>query len=145
MSKLFTQKQKDFIHWYCLLNNATQSAIKAGYSKKTAYSIGEQNLRKLEIQEAIKNKKKKLVKKIEITKEDLVKRLNYDEKQGQKIYRDGERDRSQGIKISIEAISKMSEMLGFDAPTKIKDVTDDLENMSIEELQKLIKEKSKNL
>ena len=30
--------------------NATQAAIRAGYSKRTAYSIGNENLKKPEIQ-----------------------------------------------------------------------------------------------
>lgn len=34
--------------------NATQAAIRAGYSAKTAYSIGQENLKKPEISEAIK-------------------------------------------------------------------------------------------
>lgn len=34
--------------------NATQAAIKAGYSAKTAYSIGSENLRKPEVSEQIK-------------------------------------------------------------------------------------------
>ena len=44
-----TVKQKKFCEEYLIDCNATQAAIRAGYSKKTAYSIGEQNLKKLEI------------------------------------------------------------------------------------------------
>lgn len=44
-----TDKQKKFCEEYLIDCNATQAAIRAGYSKKTAYSIGEQNLKKLEI------------------------------------------------------------------------------------------------
>lgn len=44
-----TVKQKRFCEEYIVDCNATQAAIRAGYSKKTAYSIGEQNLKKLEI------------------------------------------------------------------------------------------------
>lgn len=36
--------------------NATQAAIRAGYSKKTAYSIGEENLRKPELKEYIEKR-----------------------------------------------------------------------------------------
>lgn len=39
--------------------NATQAAIRAGYSKKTAYSTGWENLRKPEIAEIIAERKKR--------------------------------------------------------------------------------------
>lgn len=44
-----TEKQKRFCDEYLTDLNATQAAVRAGYSKKTAYSIGEENLRKPEI------------------------------------------------------------------------------------------------
>lgn len=44
-----TEKQKKFCDEYLLDCNATQAAIRAGYSPKTAYSIGEENLRKPEL------------------------------------------------------------------------------------------------
>lgn len=43
MAKL-TEKQKKFADYYIELGNATQAAIKAGYSKKTAAVIGTENL-----------------------------------------------------------------------------------------------------
>ena len=50
------EKQKRFVLEYLIDLNATQAAIRAGYSKKTAYSMGQQNLKKLEIQKAIQAK-----------------------------------------------------------------------------------------
>ncbi len=44
-----TQKQRRFIDEYIITGNATQSAIKAGYSKKTARKIGQENLTKPDI------------------------------------------------------------------------------------------------
>lgn len=41
-----TEKQKRFCDYYVELGNATQAAIKAGYSKKTANKIGSENLAK---------------------------------------------------------------------------------------------------
>lgn len=41
-----TPKQKAFADYYIESSNATQSAIKAGYSKKTARAIGTENLAK---------------------------------------------------------------------------------------------------
>ena len=44
-----TPKQKKFCLEYASSGNATESAIKAGYSKRTAYSIGQENLKKPEL------------------------------------------------------------------------------------------------
>lgn len=48
-----TPKQKAFIHEYLVDFNATQAAIRAGYSKKTSRQIGQQNLSKLVIADEI--------------------------------------------------------------------------------------------
>lgn len=44
-----TGKQRLFCDYYIKTFNATQSAIKAGYSKNTAYAIGAENLKKPQI------------------------------------------------------------------------------------------------
>ena len=46
MSDKLTPKQKAFADYYIETGNATESAIKAGYSKKTARVIGQENLQK---------------------------------------------------------------------------------------------------
>lgn len=46
---LMTKKQKLFCDEYLIDLNATQAAIRAGYSPDTAYSIGQENLKKPEI------------------------------------------------------------------------------------------------
>lgn len=48
-----TEKQKHFADEYIKSGNATQAAIKAGYSKKTANRIGAENLSKLVIRDYI--------------------------------------------------------------------------------------------
>ncbi len=48
-----TPKQKRFVEEYLIDLNATQAAIRAGYSKKTAESIGHENLRKPKIAAAV--------------------------------------------------------------------------------------------
>ena len=42
-------KQASFVREYLIDGNATQAAIRAGYSAKTAYKIGQENLRKPQI------------------------------------------------------------------------------------------------
>ena len=48
-----TQKQRRFIDEYIISGNATQAAIKAGYSKKTAAVTATENLRKPNIKAEI--------------------------------------------------------------------------------------------
>ncbi len=48
-----TPKQRRFVEEYLIDLNATQAAIRAGYSKKTAKQIGTENLAKPVLQEAI--------------------------------------------------------------------------------------------
>lgn len=54
--KKLTAKQKRFCDEYIIDANATQAAIRAGYSKKTAYAIGAENLRKPELKKYIKER-----------------------------------------------------------------------------------------
>lgn len=74
-NKKLTPKQQKFCEEYAASGNATQSAIAAGYSPKTAYSIGEENLRKPEIIAEIKRLSQRATKarimKIEARKERL--------------------------------------------------------------------------
>lgn len=51
-----TNKQIAFVNEYLIDFNATQAAIRAGYSERTAGSIGHQNLKKLEISEEIERR-----------------------------------------------------------------------------------------
>ncbi len=53
MAKL-TAKQKRFCDEYLIDLNATQAAIRAGYSEKTAKQIGQENLTKPDLQEYIR-------------------------------------------------------------------------------------------
>lgn len=58
----FTPKQKRFCEEYIRDWNATRAAIAAGYSEKTAYSIGQENLKKPEIAAYIEEIQKDLQK-----------------------------------------------------------------------------------
>lgn len=53
MARKLTKKQQLFVDEYLIDLNATQAAIRAGYSTQTAYSIGEENLKKPEIKNSI--------------------------------------------------------------------------------------------
>ncbi|MDU2489647.1 terminase small subunit [uncultured Clostridium sp.] len=55
-----TQKQKAFADYYIETGNATEAAIKSGYSKKTARVIGQENLTKPAIKNYIDEKMEQL-------------------------------------------------------------------------------------
>lgn len=75
MANKLTPKQRRFIDEYLIDLNATQAAIRAGYSEKTAYSIGVQLLKKLEIQAEIQKRRNRLQNKLEITQERVLQEL----------------------------------------------------------------------
>lgn len=52
---ILTEKQKAFCEHYAACLNATEAAKKAGYSDKTAFAIGAENLRKPNIQEYLQS------------------------------------------------------------------------------------------
>lgn len=62
-------KQKLFCEHYLISFNATQAAIKAGYSKNSAYSQAHDLLKKPEIQKYLQSKKERIAAKLEITQE----------------------------------------------------------------------------
>ncbi len=56
ITQKLTQKQQRFVDEYIISGNATQAAIKAGYSKKTANRIATENLSKPVIKAAIEKR-----------------------------------------------------------------------------------------
>ena len=75
MSKL-TAKQQRFVEEYCSNGfNATQAAIRAGYSEKTACKIASENLSKPDIQSGIQQFMKSQTKKCEIDTQWVVNKL----------------------------------------------------------------------
>ncbi len=75
MEKL-SNKQKRFCEEYLVDLNATQAAIRAGYSKKTAYIIGFENLRKPKLEYHIQKLLKEISDKTMITVEKIVGRID---------------------------------------------------------------------
>ncbi|KCB33767.1 terminase small subunit [Bordetella hinzii CA90 BAL1384] len=70
-----TPKQARFVEEFLVDLNATQAAIRAGYSEKTAYSIGNENLSKPEIAEAIQAAQAERAKRTEITQDMVLREL----------------------------------------------------------------------
>jgi phage terminase small subunit len=70
-----TPKQARFVHEYLIDLNATQAAIRSGYSKHTANEIGAENLAKPSIRAAVEAGRAKAAAKAGITLEDHLKEL----------------------------------------------------------------------
>lgn len=70
-----TKKQKIFVDEYLIDLNATQAAIRAGYSEKTANRIGAENLSKLVIQREIQKRMNDRETRTKITQDMVVKEL----------------------------------------------------------------------
>jgi phage terminase small subunit len=68
---ILSPKQLIFAEEYVIDFNATQAAIRAGYSPKTAASQGERLLRNVEIQKAIQSVMKKREKRTQITQDSV--------------------------------------------------------------------------
>ena len=70
-----TPKQSLFVQEYLIDLNATRAAIAAGYSKKTAKQIGQENLTKPDVKKAIDDAISERGKRTEITQDRVLKEL----------------------------------------------------------------------
>jgi len=67
-----TPKQEMFCKEYLVDMNATQAAIRAGYSEATAYSIGQENLKKPELAQYVQSLMDKRSEAVEITAQNIL-------------------------------------------------------------------------
>ncbi len=72
---LLTEKQRRFVGEYLVDLNATQAAIRAGYSARSASAIGFENLRKPEIGAAICESQAERARKTRVTADDVLREL----------------------------------------------------------------------
>ncbi|MGR9076247.1 terminase small subunit [Rhizobium leguminosarum] len=70
-----SEKQKRFVAEYLIDLNATQAAIRAGYSAKTAQQQGSRLLSNVVVQEELARQQSKVAERLEITKERIVDEL----------------------------------------------------------------------
>jgi len=71
-----TPKQTLFVAEYLIDLNASAAARRAGYSAKTAFRIGQENMQKLAIQESIQKALAKRATKIELTADKVLSDIN---------------------------------------------------------------------
>ena len=120
-----TPKQDAFVKAY-LLNggNATQAAVEAGYSKKTANEQGSQNLAKLSIKEAIKEHQKAANKSFIWSKEVKLKLI---QEVAENCMDKDDSDKMNNPQAFMSAIKEHNLMQGDNAPI----VTDSTQDQSI--------------
>lgn len=127
-----TEKQKRFCDEYLIDLNATQAAIRSGYSEKTAHSIGAENLTKPELQEYIQKRLNEKEGALIAKQDEVLKMLtrvmrreeletvvvvckkhksNYDEN-GKKVINDEEEPVTVLIPTKVSDANKAAEMLG---------------------------------
>jgi phage terminase small subunit len=75
MKKKLSKQQELFTKEYLVDLNATQSAIRAGYSKKTARSQGQRLLTNVDIQELIQKEMDMRSERIEITADEVLEEI----------------------------------------------------------------------
>lgn len=97
-----TEKQRRFIDYYIEYADAKKSAIEAGYSKKTAKQIGNENLTKLDryIKEKLKEKESQRI----ASQDEVLQYLT-------KVMRGEEKDQF-GLDASLQDRTKCAELLG---------------------------------
>lgn len=75
MASKLTPKQERFVDEYLKDLNATQAAIRAGYSQKNAHTIASQLLGKSQVSQQISKRRKALELDCEVTRERVVKEM----------------------------------------------------------------------
>lgn len=81
MDKSLNDKQKRFVQEYLLDLNATQAAIRAGYSARAAHSTGHRMLRNAEISAAIQAAMQQRAQRLAITADQVLENLENARKQ----------------------------------------------------------------
>ena len=70
-----TGKQQRFVEEYLIDQNATQAAIRAGYSEKTAHATGYENLKKPEIAKALEKEQEARTERTRVDQDWVITRL----------------------------------------------------------------------
>lgn len=125
-------KQRRFTEEYLKDLNATQAAIRAGYSERTAYSQGQRLLKKVEIKNEIKKvqeeiRKNNIAEATEI--EEYLTSVMRGEQQEETLIGQGQGEQSiTSIKVSAKDRIKAAELLGkrYGIWTEKQDITVDV-------------------
>lgn len=168
-SPKLTARQLKFCEEYQLTLNATQSAIRAGYSEKTANRIASENLSKPDIQKKIQQLQLDSRKQADITKKEILSELaailranikDYLKFDGKKLefksfdeLTDAQtkaiesiKKTRHGIELKLHgklfSIDRISKLLGFDMPQDINIMLEKMDEATIEMICNRIIEKN---
>jgi phage terminase small subunit len=133
-----TPKQARFVEHYLVDLNATQAAVRAGYSPKTAEKIGSENLKKPEVRRAIDEAQQRRSERVQVTSDDVLRELlriattdiglAFDEHGGLKALKDIPVDVRRAISsVEVEQLSVDGVSIGTVAKLKFWDKTKSLE------------------
>ena len=113
------ERQSLFVGYYVGSLNATQSALDAGYSPRTAYSQGQRLLKHVEVQGALVKRKAEVAELAEITALDVLKMLQHEAKAGDLDIPNAARIKAQeliGKHIGMFSDTKTGQNTGGPAP-----------------------------
>jgi phage terminase small subunit len=113
--KKLTDKQYRFIDEYLKDSNATQAAIRSGYSSKTADVQGPRLLGNVRISEEIRNRQQITSQRLNVTRESIIQDL-LDIIEAQKEDFPG---------VAIKGIEVLNKMQGWDKPIEVKEEVKD--------------------
>ncbi|HHW53770.1 MAG TPA: terminase small subunit [Acinetobacter towneri] len=136
-----TPKQQRFVEEYLIDLNATQAAIRSGYSEKTAAVIGAENLIKPNIAKAIQEAQERLSNKTQLTVDMVVNGLL---KEAQD-YAEGS---TQSARVSAWAhlgkhLGMFKDKIEHSGKIEISDISDDALDKRIQELESKVMQNDK--
>ena len=121
MPKKLTEKEKMFVKEYLVDLNATQAAIRAGYSAKTAYSVGWVKLRKPEIREAIEKGTQERAKKAEISTDYILENQKKILEYSMEMVETDNGYRMRDVHAANRAVKQLGNFLGMERHVLIQD------------------------
>lgn len=137
--KKLTVKQKKFVKAVASGKSATQAAIKAGYSKKTAYSIANENLKKPEIKQALEKEVDSAAKKAGVSPEWVYKSLKHlHDFNSQIVTKDDGNSEMINAMVSLDATKSIGKFL------RMGEKVDDTKDETLKILAETLREKLSN-
>lgn len=134
-------KQKLFGDWYIKTGNATQAATEAGYSARTAYSIGSRLLKNVEVKAYIKKRMLELEEVLGFNKATIIQDLHdikqrsmqavpvmyYSPKERQYVQKKEQNEQGEEVGVyqfdganANRAIENIAKMMGYNEPDKVE-------------------------
>ena len=108
--KALTPKQRKFVKFYVESGNATEAAIKAGYSEDRAAVTGSENVRKSNIRKAIEREERRIDAEHDVSvgwRLEMLKAIAQEGVSGS------------SLSAAVSALAEINRMTGGHAPTKI--------------------------